>query len=96
MGKYLATINQPEARFGKVVELDDADPSVQQRAAHGFLVPHDAVAKAAQAAPITVGATVTSSKEDIMKAILAARNAQGTTEEGASVSTAVTEASEDD
>lgn len=88
MGMYWASINQPEAKFGKVVELDDSDPSVQQRVAHGFLVPHDDVAKNAQNTFYTMEAPV-SSKEDVMKAIMAARDLQ-VTEDVPSVTTAIT------
>jgi hypothetical protein len=95
MGKYWAAINQPEARFGKVVELDDSDPSVQQRVAHGFLVPHDQVAKDAQNTLYTVEAPIASSKEDVMRAILEAREAQSATPATSSVSTAIVDVDED-
>lgn len=96
MGKYWAAINQPEARFGKVVELDDFDPSVQQRVAHGFLVPHDDVAKAAQNNFYTVEAPIAASKEDVMRAIKEAREAQVSAPAASSVSTAIVDVGEGD
>ena len=97
MGKYWAAINQPEAKFGKEVELDDSDPSVQQRVAHGFLVPADDVARAAQQTFVIVEAPV-SSKEDVLAALEAARKLQNEeyAASGSTVSTAITQVEDED
>lgn len=96
MGKYWAAINQPEAKFGKTVELDDSDPSVQQRVAHGFLVPADEVAYAAQNTFTVVEAPV-SSKEDVLAALEAARALQNADQgKQSSVSTAITQVEDED
>lgn len=100
MGKYRATVNQPEAKVGgPPAELDDGDPSVRQRVAHGFLVPADDVAREAQLTVVIVEAPV-SSKEDVLRALEAARRLRDADADGAkeasSVSTAITEAEEDE
>lgn len=73
MGLYRATINQPEARVGKTVRLNDADRLVQLRVASGYLVPVDDVAINFQNELVVVEAPAISSKDAIKAAIEEAR-----------------------
>jgi hypothetical protein len=79
MGLYRATINQPEAKVGKTVELDDSDRQVQLRVAHKHLVPVDDVAIKYQKELVVVEAPATNA--DAIKAALAAARAQADAEE---------------
>lgn len=93
MGLYRATLNQPEARVGQTVELDDYDRTVRKRVLYGHLVPMDEVAKLAQAEVVTVDQEdVRTQKQQVMDALIAARERNAAKEEESSIETAVTPA----